>query len=385
MSRELLAGQWAIEPQALDALLGLVEREKIDALAARPGTGGIAPGVVMRGDTAIVPVAGVILRHDSFLARLFGATTLDELAISVTAALESDRVARIVLDVDSPGGQVTGVAEMAEMVFDARGRKPITAYVGGLAASAAYWIASAADRIVADPTSRLGSIGAVATLFPGPAGVVEVVSRQSPRKRLDPSSDEARADAQRLVDDLADVFIDRVARNRDVSAERVLNDFGRGGMMIGRRAVEVGLVDELGSLEGVLAGGGNRSRESTSLGPGITPAEASILRIPEQPVTGDIPAGEDGDLEAQARRLWSTHERLRAEYGDFELYLATCRREGVHGPAADFEAPPAGATSTPSDAEIEATWQGSASLRAEYGGDFAAYAAHCRHQGLQRP
>ena len=74
------------------------------------------------------------------------------LAPNFTQALEDDSIQGIVLNIDSPGGQMNGTNELANMIFAARGTKPITAYVGGLGASGAYWIASAADEIAVDAT-----------------------------------------------------------------------------------------------------------------------------------------------------------------------------------------------------------------------------------------
>jgi hypothetical protein len=82
---------------------------------------------------------------------------------------------------------------------------------------------------------------------------IEIVSSQSPKKRPDPATEEGRAQVQEMLDDLAAVFIEDVARFRAVSEETVLSDFGRGGVLVGARAVTAGLADGLGSFEGVLA------------------------------------------------------------------------------------------------------------------------------------
>ncbi|MCF1457754.1 MAG: S49 family peptidase, partial [Shewanella sp.] len=152
------------------------------------------------------------------------------------------------------------------------GRKPIVAYVGGTAASAAYWIASAADEVVVDATARLGSIGVVMTLRRSKdddqSETLEIVSSQSPNKRLDPASQKGRAAYQAQKDQLADVFIDRVARNMDVSRETVLEDFAQGGILIGQTAVDKGMAARLGSLEGVIAelGKGKSMSKETKTG-----------------------------------------------------------------------------------------------------------------------
>jgi ClpP class serine protease len=165
-------------------------------------------------------------------------------------------VGAILLHVDSPGGEVTGIHEFGELIHQARGVKPVWAYVEGLGASAAYWLSSAAEEIVADPTAALGSIGVVMTVrdpSKTKAADIEIVSSQSPRKRPDPTTEGGRAQLQGVVDDLAGVFVATVARNRAVSEETVLAEFGGGGLFVGRSAVAAGLADRIGTFEETLA------------------------------------------------------------------------------------------------------------------------------------
>ncbi len=203
-----------------------------------------------RGNTAIMNIHGVISRYDSFLNWLRGGTAVEDLALDFKTALKSQDVDRIVLDIDSPGGEVAGIYEFAEMVHAAD--KPVTAYVGSQAASAAYWIASAADKIIANPTAELGSIGVVFGYRPSEDKTIEIVSTASPKKRLDPGSKEGRAEIQQRADDLAEIFIAQVAKYRGVTTDKVKNDFGQGGMMIAEKAISAGMADKIGSLEDII-------------------------------------------------------------------------------------------------------------------------------------
>src|SRR5262249_42337824 len=157
-----------------------------------------------------------------------GGASVDALARDFNQALNDPSIRAIVLNVDSPGGEVTGISELAEMIFAARPRKRVVAYVGGMGASAAYWIASAATEIIADATALVGSIGIVAAV-PNPekrsARDVEFVSSQSPRKRPNPNTESGKSQIQVMVDDLAAVFISAVAKYRAVSANTVLEKF----------------------------------------------------------------------------------------------------------------------------------------------------------------
>lgn len=253
---------WAITREAMETILDIAarENESPQAVAAKLGR----PlentyDVEDRDGVAVLHISGPLFRYANLFTEISGATSYDLLARDFNRAVNDPRIHAIVLNVDSPGGEANGVSEFADMIYAARGQKPIVAYVGGQASSAAYWIASAADEVVADETAILGSIGAVWSFMDSREAEAkagrkrfDIVSSQSPDKRLDPATDDGRGKLQALVDSLADVFIDKVARNRGVSRETVLNDFGRGGVFVGQAAVNAGLADRLGSFEGVI-------------------------------------------------------------------------------------------------------------------------------------
>ena len=203
-----------------------------------------------RGNVAIMAVHGAISRYDSFLNWLRGGTALEDLALDLKTAIDNPNIKGIVLDIDSPGGEAAGINEFAEMVRASS--KPIVAYVGNQAASAALWIASAAPQIVVNQTAELGSLGVVFGYRPTESKIVEIVSTTSPKKRLDPGTEEGRAEIQQRADDLAGVFIAKVAKYRGTTEEKVKSDFGQGGMMIAEKAIKVGMADNFGSLEGVI-------------------------------------------------------------------------------------------------------------------------------------
>ena len=251
-----LSGEpWAITESALQTILEIAarENESPQAVAAKLGRNLQNTYSVMERDgVAIIPVTGPLFRYANLFTAVSGASSYELIARDFTAALENPQIKGIILDIDSPGGEVNGVSELSNMVYAARGKKPVVAYASGDAASGAYWIASAADEIVVSDTSALGSIGVVGVYRGKSTGAnsdVEIVSSQSPHKRLDPQTDEGRARLQARIDSMADVFIGAIARNRDVAGEIVQTHYGGGDVMIGARAVEAGLADRVGSLE----------------------------------------------------------------------------------------------------------------------------------------
>lgn len=251
-----LSGEpWAITESALQTILEIAarENESPQAVAAKLGRNLQNTYSVMERDgVAIIPVTGPLFRYANLFTAISGASSYELIARDFTAALDNPQIKAILLDIDSPGGEVNGVSELSNMVYAARGKKPVVAYASGDAASGAYWIASAADEIVVSETSALGSIGVVGVYRGKSTGAnsdVEIVSSQSPHKRLDPQSDEGRTRLQARIDSMADVFIGAIARNRDVAGEIVQTHYGGGDVMIGARAVEAGLADRVGSLE----------------------------------------------------------------------------------------------------------------------------------------
>lgn len=264
----LMSQPWALDQGLLSLMSDIANRDAgtltledfaPDALAGKVGKTLTRSMEKREGGVALIHVNGVISRYANLFTNICGGTTTQLLATDFTTALNDPGIKAIVLDVDSPGGEAKGIHEFAEMVYQARGKKPITAYVGGAACSAAYWIASACDEIVIDATGSAGSIGTVLEMRrrkpreDDEFETIEIVSSQSPNKRQDPGTESGRAAYQAHLDNLAEVFVQRVARNMAVSRDTVINEFGGGGILIGQAAVDKGMAHRLGSLEGVIA------------------------------------------------------------------------------------------------------------------------------------
>lgn len=258
----LLSRPMLVTPEALEAAVSAVSRDRAglspEMLESRRGlkVDGSESGMVRRGSVAVIPVMGPIYRYSDWLVEACGGVTTEALARDLRMAAEDPMVRSILLSVDSPGGEAAGIGELAGMIRAANGSKPVVAYVGNQGCSAAYYLAAASGRVVCAPAAMLGSIGVVMGFTrrddrPGTKSY-EFVSSQSPNKRPDPETESGRAQVQALVDSLAQVFVDDVAAFRGVSAEKVLTDFGRGGMLVGKAAVDAGMADAVGTFEGVL-------------------------------------------------------------------------------------------------------------------------------------
>lgn len=118
---------------------------------------GQAPAPYVVDGVGIVPIVGVIGKGLSPLEKMMGAVDVNDVSAAIDAFAANPEVEKVALQISSPGGTVTGVEELANKVRNLS--KPTLAYTDSEMASAAYWIGSAADRVVASPSSTVGSIG----------------------------------------------------------------------------------------------------------------------------------------------------------------------------------------------------------------------------------
>lgn len=202
---------------------------------------------------AVVHIDGPLSYRSEVWTAIFGMDTYDSIAAAVDECLEDPHVLGIVLDINSPGGEVNGVADLADKIFNARDSKPygIVARTGGLMCSAAYWIGSSAEKVFSAPNGTIGSIGVLCSFYRGKSdkNVATIVSDLSPNKAPTPDTEEGLSQIKKELNDLAAVFISAVARNRATDFETVLTEYGQGGVFIGQKAVDAGLADGVASID----------------------------------------------------------------------------------------------------------------------------------------
>lgn len=213
------------------------------------------------GGVAIIPLRGVIANRISMLGEMSGGTSSEGTARAFKAALSDGQVKAIVLDVDSPGGAVSGTDELSSMIFNARGGKPIVAHVNASAASAAYWIASAADEVVVTPSGSVGSIGVFGVHDDVSAALEKVGIKKTiisaGKFKVDgnpyqPLGEDAAARMQARVNAAYDMFVKAVARNRNVAQSKVRDGFGQGDMVDAEPALAEGMIDRIATLDETL-------------------------------------------------------------------------------------------------------------------------------------
>lgn len=269
--RAILDRPWALHPPVLAFIAdlvrfrsagGLLAPEEIDArLAAARESNGDRAGAQVAGQVAVLPVYGLLAKRTSLMTEMSGGTSYDSLRASLDELLRDPAVSSIVLDVDSPGGEVDGLPELAAFVRAQRDVKPIVAQVDTLAASAAYWIASQASEVVVTPSGEVGSIG-VYTAHQDVSAAMEAAGVRTTlvsagRYKVEgnpyePLGDEARAAIQDQVDAYYAMFLSDVARGRATTTDAVAAGYGEGRTLLAKPALAAGMVDRIDTLDATI-------------------------------------------------------------------------------------------------------------------------------------
>lgn len=261
----VLRQQWLMTEEWLQIVIAVASSgdyfdearaKMLEVKGGKTALGSATPAMLIEDGLARIPIAGPLFRHASMFDDISGATSYESIGREIKAAREDKIVRDVVFDIDSPGGEVAGLWALCDQIraLSASGKRTI-AYVDGLGASAAYAIATACDEIVISPSAAVGSIGCVmATRVSDKEkekGTIRFVSSQSPLKQVEPDTEAGAAQYQQYVDDQAAVFIDHVAKGRGVTADVVREKFGKGGIMVGARALAAGLADRIGTFESI--------------------------------------------------------------------------------------------------------------------------------------
>jgi len=276
--RYVMDQPWAIQREKLQAIMTMLARHDAgvklteEQLRAAVGNPPPRPAPSVAEAIAVVPLYGTITQRADMLTDMSGGTALTRWAKGFRQLAADPGIKAIVIDVDSPGGTIYGVPEMADEIFAARNAaRPIVAVANSLAASAAYWLASQADEIVATPGGDVGSIG-VYTVHEDwskaleEAGIavtfISAGEGKTDGNDAEPLSDEARVKLQKRVDQAYGLFTKQVARGRGVSTDVVRKEW-KAELYGAQEALSLGQADRVATLEETLArlssGSGRRS------------------------------------------------------------------------------------------------------------------------------
>lgn len=269
---------WAIDPPYLSTLANVLVRaatghaapaaalnEASEARAARDARR--TDGQKIAGGVAVIPIYGVITQRATLFSEVSGMASCQQISAAIAEALAEPSVDTIVLDIDSPGGSVSGIQELADEIQAASAKKPIVAIANSLAASAAYWLGSQASEFYCTPSGMTGSIG-VYSLHEDWSKAMEAegikVTLVSAGKfktegnPYGPINPEARAHMQSTIDGYYGAFTRQVARGRGVPVSDVRNGMGQGRCLLAADAKSANMIDGIRTFAETIAGARRR-------------------------------------------------------------------------------------------------------------------------------
>jgi capsid assembly protease len=273
---EFLTTPWALMPERLQAMSGILTRwsageppsdetlfqvntdrmlrdSRKQMAAASAGSG-----------IAVLPLYGVVTQRGNMVDDISGpgSTSTQQFAAVLRQMLADDTVGQILIDIDSPGGSVYGVAELASEIVKARAQKPVIAVANSLAASAAYWLGCSASEFYVTPGGEVGSIGVWQAHFDYSKALEEdgvkptLISAGKFKVEGNPYvplDGQAQAFMQSRVDDYYNAFVEAVAIGRGVSVNDVRSGMGEGRVLGADAALAMNMVDGIASFDDVLA------------------------------------------------------------------------------------------------------------------------------------
>lgn len=216
-----------------------------------------SPLLTVQEGIGIITISGSLTNNNSPYALFFGMTPYAMISNAVVEAALDDRVKSIILDVDSPGGTVAGLASALAAIGEAQQLKPVSTHTSSTMASAGYWLGSAGGEVYADRLAEVGSIGVIAVLMEHTKelqdqGVTTTVIRAGEFKALgtpyEKHSEKVIQVTKERVDARYAQFLEDVAAHRGRTAESVRATMAEGQVFLAEQAMSVGLIDKVMSF-----------------------------------------------------------------------------------------------------------------------------------------
>lgn len=290
---EFLATPWALMPERLNAMYGVIARWSVGNIASDETMQRIQNERLLRdarrqtasaissGGIAVIPLYGVVTQRGNMVDDVSGpgSVSTQQFAAALRQALADETVSQILIDIDSPGGSVYGVSELADEIASARTQKPVVAIANSLAASAAYWIGCSASEFYVSPGGEVGSIGVWQAHFDysqafATEGVKPTLISAGKYKvegnPYAPLDEEAQAFMQSRVDDYYTTFTKAVARGRGVPISQVRDGMGQGRVLGADAALAQNMVDGIATFDDVV----KKMRRDAK-----TPARSKVSRL----------------------------------------------------------------------------------------------------------
>jgi signal peptide peptidase SppA len=273
---EFLTTPWALMPERLQTMSGILTRWSAGEPPSDEAMFQVNTDRVLRDSRkqmaaastgsgiTVLPLYGVVTQRGNMVDDISGpgSSSTQQFTSVLRQMLADDTVGQILIDIDSPGGSVYGVSELASEIIKARAQKPVVAVANSLAASAAYWIGCSASEFYVTPGGEVGSIGVWQAHFDYSKALEEdgvkptLISAGKFKVEGNPYvplDEQAQAFMQSRVDDYYNAFVEAVALGRGVSINEVKNGMGEGRVLGADAAKAQNMVDGIATFDNVLA------------------------------------------------------------------------------------------------------------------------------------
>jgi signal peptide peptidase SppA len=253
------------------------------------------------GNVGIIPIQNCITYKYDFWTYILDGTATEQIRPAFRQMLADPAISTIVFDVDSPGGEVADVPELADEIFAARGKKKMIAVCNPLMCSAALWLASASDEIVQMPSGHVGSVGCY-TMHEDMSALLERIGikitfiqhgeHKTEGNFYEPLSEDAESDLQASVNFFGSWFEKALAKYRGKTVAEIRETFGQGLVFRAQEAKRVGMIDRIATIGEVL------DKLSAKRVGQVRPAAAAAPPVPAaaaEPPVPAVAAAEDED------------------------------------------------------------------------------------------
>ncbi|MHC4868013.1 MAG: S49 family peptidase, partial [Planctomycetota bacterium] len=238
-------GYYFITADAADEITAVLAKATTDDIKAAESFECAESVHAVDGDTAIINIKGPMFPTRNRLLSFLGVqhAAYDEIGKQIRAVQDSG-AKKAIFAMDTPGGAESGLYAMMDTV--ANMSIPTETHVTGIAASAGYFVASQTGAIIAsNPANVVGSVGLVQTIS-GASDSVQITNPESPNKRIDATTPEGKAEAQKPLSDLYAIYAEKIAEGRGRTVQDVNDNYGKGAVMSARSALKARMIDAIG-------------------------------------------------------------------------------------------------------------------------------------------
>jgi len=244
----LTSNEFCLTPDYLEMMINVAQdTQEINVEESSVNT------LTINENVAIINVDGAMVKRGDFFSNICGMTSYAKIEKQISTAESTDGVDTLLFIVDTPGGDVAGVDNVGEKIFNSK-LKTVTLYEN-LGASGGIWAFSGSDEVYATETTMLGSIGVIfGTQIEANDGTkkIEILSTNAPNKRCNIEDKSCQDKVQARLDGIEAIFLSRVSRNRNLTKEEIINGFNKGDLISASKAKEIGFLDAITTKDKLL-------------------------------------------------------------------------------------------------------------------------------------